>query len=91
MQPLDVQVWTIACQVGAHVQHVCCVQARGGDRLSEDAFEALMDHFEKALQAALQQRTELWPSLVGAGANLPPDVADALPLEQALQGQARSG
>lgn len=67
------------------------MQARGSDRLSEDAFEALMDHFEKALQAALQQRTELWPGLAGASASALPDVADALPLEQALEGQVRGG
>jgi hypothetical protein len=67
-----------------------CLQARGGDRLSEDAFEALMDHFEKALQAALQQRSELWAGLVSGAVSALPDVADVLPLEQALQGQVRS-
>ena len=62
----------------------CWPQARAADRLSEDAFEGLMDHFAKALQAALQQRAELWPAAVGQAFEAA-DIDRILPLEQALQ------
>ena len=48
-----------------------------------------MDHFAKALQAALQQRSELWPAAVGEAFDAA-DIDRVLPLEQALQSEVGS-
>jgi hypothetical protein len=53
-----------------------------GPRLSEDAFEGIIDSFEKGLHCVLEQRTELWPNVVEASAEAP-DIMAIFPLEEA--------
>jgi hypothetical protein len=45
-----------------------------------------MDHFEKGLHAAIQQRTELWQSVADPAAE-PPDIQALYPLEYAGKGE----
>ena len=53
-----------------------------GPRLSEDAFEGVIDSFEKGLHHALEQRTELWPSVIEAS-TAAPDIESIFPPEEA--------
>ena len=53
-----------------------------GPRLSEDAFEGVVDSFEKGLHHVLEQRTELWPNVIEASAEAP-DIVAIFPLEEA--------
>lgn len=55
-----------------------------GPRLSEDAFEGVIDSFEKGLHHALEQRTELWPSVIEAS-TAAPDIESILPPEEACE------
>ena len=55
-----------------------------GPRLSEDAFEGVIDSFEKGLHHALEQRTELWPSVTEAS-TAAPDIESIFPPEEACE------
>ena len=53
-----------------------------GPRLSEDAFEGVIDSFEKGLHHILEQRTELWPNVIEASREAP-DIESIFPVEEA--------
>ncbi|CAL5220695.1 g2747 [Coccomyxa viridis] len=53
-----------------------------GPRLSEDAFEGVIDSFEKGLHHVLEHRTELWPNVIEASREAP-DIESIFPVEDA--------
>ena len=53
-----------------------------GPRLSEDAFEGVIDSFEKGLHHVLEHRTELWPDVIEASREAP-DIEGIFPVEEA--------
>ncbi len=63
-----------------------CVQrllsSTRGPRLSEDAFEGVIDSFEKGLHHVLEHRTELWPNVIEASREAP-DIESIFPVEDA--------
>ena len=63
-----------------------CVQrllsSTRGPRLSEDAFEGVIDSFEKGLHHVLEHRTELWPNVIEASREAP-DIESTFPVEDA--------
>ncbi len=63
-----------------------CVQrllsSTRGPRLSEDAFEGVIDSFEKGLHHVLEHRTELWPNVIEASREAP-DIESIFPVEEA--------
>lgn len=65
-----------------------CVQlsSRGPRALSADTFEMLVDHFEKALHALLQQRVELCPALTDPASD-PPDISGMYTLQCACDSE----
>lgn len=67
-----------------------CTPLQGGSRgprpLSEDTFEMLVDHFEKALHSLLQRRVELWPAVTDPALELP-DISGMYTLEQACESE----
>ena len=65
--------------------HVCLqrlLSSTRGPRLSEDAFEGVIDSLEKGLHHVLEQRTELWPNVVEASREAP-DIETIFPVEEA--------
>lgn len=60
--------------------------SRGPRALSEDAFEMLVDHFEKALHSLLQRQVELWPAVIDPALE-PPDISGMYSLERACESE----
>lgn len=76
---------SLCCEVKFKKSLVCfqrLLSNSRGPRLSEDAFEGIIDSFEKGLHRVLGQRTELWPNVIEASADAP-DIEGIFPLAEA--------
>ena len=83
----DLLQWSFRLFAWHHIDllHLCLqrlLSSTRGPRLSEDAFEGVIDSFEKGLHRVLEHRTELWPNVIEASREAP-DIESIFSVEDA--------